>query len=79
MSIEIKSITTLSEFTEDIQRMVMNNGLNYVEAIIAWCESKEVDVEQVIPLVKKSQVLKAKLEVDAEMLNLLEKSAKLPI
>lgn len=77
--IEIKSITTLSQFTEDIQLLVKQHNMNYLEAIIAWCEEKNIDVEQVVPLIKKSSVIKAKLETDASDLNLLESSSKLPI
>lgn len=77
--IEIKSITTLSKFTEDIQHLVKQSRITHLDAIVAWCEKHEVEIEQVIPLIKKSQVIKAKLEEEAEQLNLLEKSAKLPI
>jgi hypothetical protein len=77
--IEIKSITTLSKFTEDIQRLVKEGNINHIDAIIAWCDINKVEVEQVIPLIKKSQVIKAKLEDEAQQLNLLEKTAKLPI
>jgi hypothetical protein len=77
--IEIKSITTLSKFTEDIQRLAKEGNINHIDAIVAWCDINKVEIEQVIPLIKKSQVIKAKLEDDAEQLNLLEKSAKLPL
>lgn len=77
--IEIKSITTLAEFTEDIQKLVKQGNLTHLDAIVAWCEQRGVDVEQVIPLVKKSQVIKAKLESEASTLNLIAKSDTLPI
>jgi hypothetical protein len=77
--IEIKSITTLAEFTEDIQKLVKQGNLTHLDAIVAWCEQRGVDVEQVIPLVKKSQVIKAKLESEASVLNLIAKSDTLPI
>ncbi len=77
--IEIKSITTLSKFTEDIQKLVKQSNITHLDAIVSWCEIHNVEVEQVIPLIKKSQVIKAKLEVESEQLNLLEKTAKLPI
>jgi hypothetical protein len=77
--IEIKSITTLAEFTEDIQKLVKQGNLTHLDAIVAWCEQRGVDVEQVIPLVKKSQVIKAKLESEASTLNLITKSDTLPI
>jgi hypothetical protein len=77
--IEIKSITTLAEFTEDIQKLVKQGNITHLDAIVAWCEQRGVDVEQVIPLVKKSQVIKAKLESEASTLNLITKSDTLPI
>lgn len=77
--IEIKSITTLAEFTEDIQKLVKQGNITHLDAIVAWCEQRGVDVEQVIPLVKKSQVIKAKLESESSELNLIEKSNTLPI
>ena len=77
--IEIKSITTLAEFTEDIQKLVKQSNITHLDAIVAWCEQRGVDIEQVIPLVKKSQVIKAKLESESSELNLIEKSNTLPI
>lgn len=77
--IEIKSITTLAEFTEDVQKLVKQGNITHLDAIVAWCEQRSVDVEQVIPLVKKSQVIKAKLESESSELNLIEKSNTLPI
>ena len=50
-----------------------------MDAIVGWCENKNVDIETAIPLVRKSQVIKAKLESEAIELNLFNKSAKLPI
>lgn len=77
--IELKSITTVSQFSEDIQKLVASSNLTYMDAIVGWCENKNVDIETIIPLVRKSQVIKAKLESEAIELNLLTKSAKLPI
>ena len=77
--IEIKSITTLAEFTEEVQKLVKQGNITHLDAIVAWCEQRSVDVEQVIPLVKKSQVIKAKLESESSELNLIEKSNTLPI
>jgi len=77
--IEIKSITSVSQFTEEIQHLVSSSNISYMDAIVGWCENKNVDIETAIPLVRKSQVIKAKLESEAIELNLFNKSAKLPI
>lgn len=79
MSIEIKSITTASEFASQIEQMVADSDIGYMDAIVAWCEMNNVEIEQAVTYVKKNQVIKAKLEIEAEQLNLIEKSAKLPI
>ena len=79
MSVEIKSITNLSDFNKDIEEIVRVSNLNYIEAVIMWCEERNVDVEQAASFVKRSQVIKAKIEVDASDLNFLQKQSKLPI
>jgi len=79
MSVEIKSITTLSEFNKDIEEMVKQSQLNYIEAVVIWCEERNVDIEQAASFVKRSQVIKAKIEVNATDLNFLAKGPKLPI
>lgn len=79
MSVEIKSITNLSDFNKDIEEIVRVSNLNYIEAVIMWCEERNVDVEQAASFVKRSQVIKAKIEVNASDLNFLQKQSKLPI
>tara|TARA_R100001509_G_C4861995_1_gene213704 strand:- start:891 stop:1130 length:240 start_codon:yes stop_codon:yes gene_type:complete len=79
MSVEIKSITNLSDFNKDIEEIVRVSNLNYIEAVVMWCEERNVDVEQAASFVKRSQVIKAKIEVNASDLNFLQKQSKLPI
>ena len=79
MSVEIKSFTNLSDFNKDIEEIVRVSNLNYIEAVVMWCEERNVDVEQAASFVKRSQVIKAKIEVNASDLNFLQKQSKLPI
>ena len=79
MSVEIKSITTLSEFNQDIEDIVKEMQLNYIEAVVLWCEERNVDIEQAASFVKRSQVIKAKIELNASDLNFLQRGSKLPI
>lgn len=79
MSVEIKSITTLSEFSKDIEQIVKESQINYIDAVVMWCEERNVDIEQAASFVKRSQVIKAKIEVNATDLNFLPKGSKLPI
>lgn len=70
-----------SKFSMEIERLVMssNGHLNYIEAILTFCEENEIEIESVPKLLSKT--LKEKLKYDAQRLSFMKKSskAKLPI
>lgn len=65
-------------FSMDIESRV-RGGSTYLEAILEFCEENDVEMMAITNLVKKSEVIKSKLEAECMDLNLLEKSAKLPL
>jgi len=56
-----------------------NDSLNYIEAIIVYCDQNTIELESVPKLLSKP--LKEKLKYDAQELNFLKRTsrAKLPI
>ena len=68
-----------NKFTSDIEQLVMNSDLNYMEAIISYCEEKNIEFESVGKLISKP--LKDKLKAEATELNYLKRTSrsKLPI
>lgn len=71
---------TQAKFSKDIETMVLEEPeLNYIDAIVHYCESNEIDVEKVSKLISKP--LKEKLRYEAIRLNFLKKTtkAKLPL
>ena len=56
-----------------------NGSLNYIEAIISYCEENEIEFESVPKLLSKT--LKEKLKYDAQRLSFMKRSsrAKLPV
>ena len=68
-----------NKFTRDIEQLVMNSDLNYMEAIISYCEEKNIEFESVGKLISKP--LKDKLKAEATELNYLKRTSrsKLPI
>jgi len=68
-----------SRFAQDIERIVINNKMSYIDAIIHYCEMNSIDVELVPKLVSKP--LKEKLKWEAMELNFLKKTsrARLPL
>ena len=66
-------------FAEDIEALVLTSKMNYIEAIIEYCETKGIEIESVSKLVSKP--LKEKLKYEATELNYLKKTSrgKLPL
>ena len=69
-----------SKFAENIESLVLNNkDMNYIDAIIHFCEQNNIDIESVPKLISKP--LKEKIKCDAQELNFMKRTsrAKLPV
>lgn len=66
-------------FAEEIEKMCRSKNIEYIDAVIHWCEKNKIEVEHVAGLIKKDPVFKSKIQVEAENLNILKKGATLPI
>ena len=69
-----------AKFAENIESLVLENkDMNYIDAIVFFCEKNNIDVESVPKLISKP--LKEKIKYDAQQLNFMKKSsrAKLPV
>tara|TARA_R100000781_G_scaffold100176_1_gene63699 strand:+ start:362 stop:622 length:261 start_codon:yes stop_codon:yes gene_type:complete len=77
-AIESKFLTP-SKFAIEIEKIVANEDLNYIDAIIHYCDINSLEVESVTKLISKP--LKERLKWDATRLNFMKATsrAKLPI
>jgi hypothetical protein len=69
-----------SRFAQEIEKLVQTNpDMNYIDAVIYFCEQNNIDVESVPKLISKP--LKEKIKYEAMELNFLKRSsrAKLPL
>jgi len=67
-------------FAEEIETLVqVNKDMNYIDAIVHFCDQNSIDLESVPKLIPKP--LKEKIKYQASELNFLKRSsrAKLPI
>jgi len=74
-----KKFLTPQKFAMEIETIVAEQNLNYIDAICQYCENNEIEVESVSKLISKP--LKERLKYDAINLNFMKKTsrAKLPI
>ena len=67
------------KFASDIEQLVLATQMNYIDAIVQYCEDNGIEVESVNKLISKP--LKEKIKYDATELNYLKKTTrgKLPL
>ena len=77
-AIESKFLTP-QKFAMEIEKIVANDELNYIDAILHYCEKNNLEVESITKLISKP--LKERLKWDATRLNFMKATsrAKLPI
>jgi len=64
-----------SKFAQEIENLVqVNEEMNYIDAIIYFCEQNNIDVESVPKLISKP--LKEKIKYEAMELNFLKKTSR---
>ena len=69
-----------AKFAQEIEHMVQTHeDMNYIDAIVSFCEINSIDVQSVPKLISKP--LKEKIKYEAQELNFLKRTtrAKLPI
>jgi len=74
-----KKFLTPSKFAIEIEKIVSEDELNYIDAICHYCEINGLEVDSITKLVSKP--LKERLKYDAINLNFMKKTsrAKLPL
>ena len=64
-----------SKFAENIESLVLNNkDMNYIDAIVHFCDQNNLDVESVPKLISKP--LKEKIKYEAQELNFLKRTSR---
>ena len=64
-----------SKFAQEIEKLVQTNiDMNYIDAIVYFCEKNNIDLESVPKLISKP--LKEKIKYDAIELNFLKRTSR---
>lgn len=64
------------KFAKAIEKIVSETDYNHMEAIVEYCKETGMEIELAASLVNTN--LKSKIEADAQDLNMLPKSQRLP-
>jgi hypothetical protein len=68
----------VNDFIVEIESMQSSDHVDYMDAILCYCEKHNLEIETVAKFVRNNAILKAKVQEEAENLNILEKTCRLP-
>lgn len=68
-----------NNFINDIEFLCSSKNMEYIDAVVLWCETNKIEIEYIANFIKKEPTMKAKIQVEAENLNILKRGARLPI
>ena len=69
-----ENFMTAAKFSLEIEEIVKESKLNYIEAVVQFCEDKNIELDSVSKLISKP--LKEKLKYDAQRLNFMKKTSR---
>ena len=69
-----ENFMTSAKFSVEIEKIVKDSNLNYIEAIVQFCEDKKIEMDGISKLISKP--LKEKLKYDAQRLNYMKRTSK---
>ena len=69
----------VKNFSSEIYTMIKEHDMDYIDAVVHWCDVNKVDVEFAASLVKTDPNILHEIQLDAEALNYLKRTARLPI
>ena len=74
-----KKFMNSAKFAVEIEKLVKKENLNYIDAIVLFCEENSIEIDSITKLISKP--LKEKLKCNAQDLNFMKKTtrAKLPL
>lgn len=68
-----------SSFVDEIELLCRDKNIEYIDAVVFWCQRNNLEIETAAYWIKKDPVMKSKIQLEAENLNILKRGARLPI
>lgn len=73
-AVVIQNLITISAQIEELVRTL---DIDYIEACIIYCERNDIEPEQLADILKRNQNIKAKIQIEAENLHFIKKTARI--
>ncbi len=75
----LNNIKSFKDLGQRIEQLAQELQTDYMDAVMHYCQENNLEVDFVGEIIAKNPSLKEKIAVEAEDLNLIKKTARLPI
>lgn len=72
-----KRFRSPNEFSIYIDEMRLKHDISYMDAVINYCNEKDIDIDSIGPLI--NQKLREKIQIEAEQENMIKPRGHLPV
>ena len=77
---KINNLKVPMEMIQEIEALVKKRNLEYIDAVIYYCEKNDLEVETMAEIIKQNSAIKSKIQIEAENLKMVRRtSARLPL
>lgn len=76
--IPVAAFSTPQRLFKEIEDLVWQHDISWLDATVLYAELNEVEIEAVASLISRNANLKEKIKEEAEILNYLPKTTRIP-
>jgi hypothetical protein len=76
--IEFNLENTSIKFVQEIEKLVLEKGYDYIDAVVSYCKTNNIEIESAASIIKTSSKIKSRVRLEGENLNILKKTVRLP-
>jgi hypothetical protein len=76
--VEVNGMLDPEVLIREVEERV-GSGADMIDAIVDYCERNGIEIEVAAAIVKRSEGMRSRLQAEAESLNYLPKTSRLPI
>ena len=66
-------------FLREIENICKTDRINYMDAVVYFCEQNNIEVESMADVICSNALLLSRIQEEAEQLNYIEKTTRLPL
>lgn len=78
-NLQLTKVISSDKFYKEIETLVKKHKLNYIDAVLHYCEKNEIEIEAAASMIKSNMRIKSQVQSEGEELRFLPRTAKLPI